>query len=224
MKYKGIIFDFNGVLFFDSHLHELAWNNFSEKYRGRKFTDDEIKNHLHGRQNSQILSYVLEKEIDGDELKIYTEEKESMYRNMCLNDPGNFVLSTGAESLLNFLKENNIPRTIATASEINNLTFFFEHLNLATWFELEKCVWDSGLIRGKPYPDKFIIAAHIIGLHPKDSIVVEDSISGMKSAIGAGVGWVYGLGKKDSSEMMSVEGLSGIITDLTEFDRNLFVV
>ena len=31
---KGIIFDFNGTLFFDSHMHYEAWRIFSKKLRG----------------------------------------------------------------------------------------------------------------------------------------------------------------------------------------------
>lgn len=44
------------------------------------------------------------------------EEKEVIYRNLCLDDRDNFKLAKGIEELLDYLKENNIPFTIATAS------------------------------------------------------------------------------------------------------------
>ena len=42
MKYKGIIFDFNGVLLWDSHLHEKAWGDFSKILRGHPLSSEEI--------------------------------------------------------------------------------------------------------------------------------------------------------------------------------------
>lgn len=38
---------------------------------------------------------------------------------------------------------------------------------------------------GKPAPDTFLLAAKIMGFEPKDCIVVEDSIAGLKAAIAA---------------------------------------
>ena len=43
MKYTGVIFDFNGVLFFDSDLHETAWHYMSKKYRGKPFSENELE-------------------------------------------------------------------------------------------------------------------------------------------------------------------------------------
>lgn len=32
MAIKGVIFDFNGTLFFDTHLHNRAWDIFLDRY------------------------------------------------------------------------------------------------------------------------------------------------------------------------------------------------
>ena len=34
MNKKGLLFDFNGTMFFDSEKHKEAWDVFSQKYRG----------------------------------------------------------------------------------------------------------------------------------------------------------------------------------------------
>ena len=46
---KGIIFDFNGTLFFDSHMHYEAWRIYSKQLRGYEFTDDEMRQKMFGR-------------------------------------------------------------------------------------------------------------------------------------------------------------------------------
>ena len=50
-------------------------------------------------------------------------EKEEIYRELCLKDRERFHLAPGAVELLDWIKERRIPRTIATASEIVNVTF-----------------------------------------------------------------------------------------------------
>ena len=43
---KGVIFDFNGTLFFDSDKHVLAWNKLSEDLRGVGITPEELQTHF----------------------------------------------------------------------------------------------------------------------------------------------------------------------------------
>ena len=38
--YEGVIFDFNGTLFFDDDKHVLAWGEISRLLRGRDITDE----------------------------------------------------------------------------------------------------------------------------------------------------------------------------------------
>ena len=38
MTYNGVIFDFNGTLFFDTKYHVLAWNEISMELCGRGVT------------------------------------------------------------------------------------------------------------------------------------------------------------------------------------------
>ena len=41
MKYKAVIFDFNGTLFFDNDKHVKAWNEISKLIRGRDISLEE---------------------------------------------------------------------------------------------------------------------------------------------------------------------------------------
>ena len=40
MEYQGVIFDFNGTLFFDDDKHIKAWNAISELLRNRGITEE----------------------------------------------------------------------------------------------------------------------------------------------------------------------------------------
>ena len=47
--YSGIIFDFNGTLFFDSDKQEESWEIISMRLRGRAFGKQEMQRRMHGR-------------------------------------------------------------------------------------------------------------------------------------------------------------------------------
>ena len=184
---QGIIFDFNGTLYWDSKLHYDAWREFSKIIRGTSFTDEEMRDKMFGHTNEDIIEYAIGKKPSKEMVEKYGKEKEALYRKRCLLDPDNFKLAPGAEELLDFLTENNIPRTIATMSEWDNVEFYIKEFKLEKWFDIDKIVYSDGTIPGKPAPDIFLIAANKLGLNPKDCVVVEDAIAGIEAAKSAGI-------------------------------------
>ena len=49
---KGVIFDFNGTLFFDSEKHVLAWGKMAEELRGFGIGLEEMQAHFYGVPNN----------------------------------------------------------------------------------------------------------------------------------------------------------------------------
>ena len=220
---QGIIFDFNGTLFFDSHMHYEAWRIYSRKLRGYEFTDDEMREKMFGRTNADIIEYAIGKKPSPEMVEKLAKEKEGMYREMCLKNRDTFVLAPGAEEFLNYLKENNIPRTIATMSEWDNVEFYIKEFNLEKWFDLNKIVYSNGEIPGKPAPDIYEIAAKNIELNPKDCIVVEDALSGIESANKAGIGKIIAIASVESDSLYrKIPCVSQIIHSFDEIDKDIF--
>lgn len=222
-NFKGIIFDFNGTLYWDSHLHKQAWREYSKILRGTMFSDEEMVKYMFGRTNEQIIRYAIGKQPTPEMVAEYGDEKEELYRQMCLKDKEHFHLAKGAVEFLDFLKENGIPRTIATMSDKTNVDFFIEHFHLEKWFEIEKIVYSDGIIPGKPAPDIYQIAAEKLGLQPKECIVVEDALSGIKAAEDAGIGKIVAICSEEPPELYeNIPAVTGIIKDFDEFDKSLF--
>lgn len=67
-KYSGIIFDFNGVLLWDTHLHEQVWRDYSRTLRGTPLSQEEIRHHVHGRPNQYIIEYLIGKWFEIDKI------------------------------------------------------------------------------------------------------------------------------------------------------------
>jgi HAD superfamily hydrolase (TIGR01509 family) len=220
LTFNGIIFDFNGVLFWDADLQVKSWQAMAKDLRGRKMTDDELDTHMHGRPNSYVLAYLAGRAIEGKELIDLIQVKESFYRRLCLMTPRRFVLSPGAKELLEALTAHDIPRTIATSSEITNVTFFIEHLDLGRWFDLGRIVYDDGRRPGKPAPDIYRAAAMSVRLDPSECVVVEDATAGLASAHAAGIGYVVALGEPAAhARLLACPGVALAIESLRDFPR-----
>lgn len=223
--YKGIIFDFNGTLFFDSEKHLEAWREFSKRLRPYPFTDEEMRDYMFGRTNEDIIAYLIGKRPSPEMVEKLGKEKEAVYREMCRQDYKNTVLAPGAVDFLNYLKENNIPRTIATMSEKDNVDFYIEEFQLEKWFDIDKIVYADGTIPGKPAPDIYIKAAKKLELSPQDCIVVEDAVSGIESARAANIGKIIAMASMESTELYkNIPAVSQIIKSFDEIDRNIFEV
>ena len=221
MSYNGIIFDFNGTLFWDSELHMEAWREFSRRLRGTPFSDEEMLKYMFGRTNEDIIAYAIGKRPSPELVEKFAVEKEQVYRDMCKRHPEIFKLAPFAEEFLNYLKESNIPRTIATMREKDNVDFYKKEFHLEKWFDVEKIVYSDGIIPGKPAPDIYLIAAKRLGLDPQNCIVVEDAISGINAAKNAGIGKVVAIASMEKPDFYSDLGVDLIITDFKDYKEIL---
>lgn len=214
MNIKGILFDFNGTMFYDGELQETSWREYLQGKIGRKVTEAEFQEYVHGRNADITLSYFLGTGLSKKEIEELAEQKEITYRELCLAYKNKFKLASGLTEFLDYLKENKIPFTIATASGLSNVKFYFEYLDLAKWFDIDNVVYDDGTIPGKPEPEIYIRAASKIGIPINECMVFEDAKPGIMSAHRAGVYKIVGVASMLNKEaMLSINGVDEVIED-----------
>jgi beta-phosphoglucomutase len=187
MKIKGIVFDFNGTLFWDTNLHNTAWDRFLEM-EGIYLNDVQKNERIHGKNNHDILRSLFDRPLSSQEMEEFILKKEGIYQSLCLKTE--MRLAPGAIDFLEFLRTTGIPRAIATASGIENVNFYFEHLNLERFFDPSSVVYNDGSIPGKPDPGIFKKAIQLLGITEKETLVFEDSKAGIMAAENAGVGMI----------------------------------
>lgn len=214
--YKGVIFDFNGTLFFDNDKHILAWGEISKMLRGRGITEDELLEHFNGVPNQKIVSYLLGRQGTQEELKKYSELKEEFYRKFCLEDKEKFHLVDGAEEFFEDLKEKGIPFTIASASIKANIDFFVKEFELKKWMNPEDIVYDDGSYENKV--EMFRDAAGNLGVDIKECMIVEDSVSGICSGYLAGCRNIIVMDSSGKAE--AYKSLPGVMRVIKDFRFN----
>ena len=219
---KGILFDFNGTLFNDTHLHRKAWHNFFLNNFGWDFSDEEIMRRCLGPSNDDIFKDFFDGKLSRAEMDELAEKKEIEYRTAVKSDPANMHLIEGAPEMLDMLVEKWIPFALATASPIGNLLFYLEDLGLKKWFTIDRIVYEEGTLPSKPNPAFYIEAARRIGLTPEECLIVEDSPTGIQAAINAKAERIIAMDRTAKREWLeSKEEISAILHDFRGFERYL---
>ena len=185
---SGILFDFNGTLFFDSYMHREAFRRVFELFGKPAPDDDYMVKNIFGRTNEMIYKQNFNADADFEECEKFRIAKENFYYDICLASPDKMKLVDGAEELLDFIRDTAIPYCMATGSGREEVEFFIEHLGLDRWFSWDNIVYTDGTFRGKPYPDCYLLAAKRLSLDPSQCLVFEDGTSGMKAANAADAG------------------------------------
>lgn len=214
--YKGVIFDFNGTLFFDNDKHILAWSEISKMLRGRGITEEELLEHFNGVPNQKIVSYLLGREGIEEELEKYSQLKEELYRSFCLEDKERFHLVDGAKEFFDYLKEREIPFTIASASIKANIDFFVKEFELGNWMNPENIVYDDGSYENKIA--MFQDAAKKLGVDIKECMIVEDSVSGIYSGYLAGCRNIVVIDSSNRAD--EYRALPGVVKVVKDFKFN----
>ncbi|WP_299535510.1 HAD family phosphatase [Ulvibacterium sp.] len=215
---KGVIFDFNGTLFYDTHLHDRAWDLFLANRR-LELSNSEKSSKMHGKNNSQIFKGLFEEELSKEEIKNLILEKENLYQELCLQGP--MELAPGAIEFLEFLGDQEIPFTIATASDRYNVDFYFKNLPLTKYFEFDKVIYNDGTIPSKPSPEIFMRAMQVLNILPEETMILEDSISGIKAAENSNAKTII---IADSAEHDYEEMSHQRIKHFDEINRGLFKI
>lgn len=215
MNFDCVVFDFNGTLFFDDDKHVAAWNQISEEIRGVGITPQELHENINGVPNQQTITFLSGGTYTQEQIDFYSQKKEAVYREKCMEDTENFHLVDGAEEYFDYLKSKNIPFTIATASIKPNVDFFIDSFHLDRWIPRDHFVYDDGTYENKVA--MFQDACRILGSDPDHCLVFEDSGSGIRNAYEAGCSNIIIMaGQKDFAEFEGKPGVQKIIRSFRE--------
>lgn len=212
MIYNGVIFDFNGTLFFDSEKHLLAWRKVAREF-GKELSEQELNLHFHGVPNQEGIKY-LDNTLSDDEINKYSLLKEQYYRELCLEDTESFHLVDYAYEYFDYLKGLGIPFTIASASIKPNIDFFVQSFHLDSWIDSKNIIYDNGSYKNKV--EMFNDAAKTLGTTVEQCLIFEDSKSGIQDAYSAGCRNIIVVDPTGHSSYESLPGVTRVIKDFKE--------
>ncbi|MBR0418743.1 MAG: HAD family phosphatase [Erysipelotrichaceae bacterium] len=216
---KAVLFDYNGTLIDDDDINDEAWiatiNELSEgKLNAKDFYVDYI-----GVRNVPFVEAIFrELDLPYDEEKImyWAKLKETKYYHTISRRKKRDHLKPGAEELLYYLKDQNCPINMCTASLDVNVDFYFDYLKLGRFFDRDLIVYDDGISYDKK--DMYIEGARRLGVEVKDCLIFDDSPASIRKAVEAGCENLVAIKKENNPDLPQIRQR---IKDFTEFDYDL---
>jgi beta-phosphoglucomutase len=178
---RAVIFDIDGTIVDNMHLHAEAFAVFAERHGLPPLTPAD-RARLDGRRNSEIFPILFNRDVPRDEWQAYEHEKEGLYREL---SRGRLAPLKGLDVLMARLSARHVAMALATSAPELNVVHTLGELALAHAFPV--IVRGDQVPRGKPAPDVFLEAARRLAVPPGDCLVFEDAPMGIAAAHAAGM-------------------------------------
>ena len=214
-SHKAVIFDLDGVIVDTAKFHFQAWKKLANDL-GFDFTHEQNEQ-LKGVSRVESLKKILkwgDMELSEEEFNRQMALKNDNYLSYVEEMDENEILP-GVPKVLNYLKENNIPFALGSASK--NARTILKKINL--YEDFDAIVDGTDVSKAKPDPEVFLIAAEKLNAEPQDCVVFEDSVAGVEAA---NIGKMTSIGIGDEMVLHEADHNFNDFTEISiEFIENL---
>lgn len=181
---RAAIFDLDGTLVDSYDAHYEAWCLVSRTH-GVEITTDDYYRHF-GRRNEDLLRECWVRAgraaPTSAEIEALDHEKEAAYR--AIVGPRLPVMD-GAQALVAAMRAAGYRTAVGSSGPPLNVELAIEGLALAEGFDA--VVTGRDVVRSKPDPECFLLAASRMGVEPSRCVVFEDAPAGIAAARAAGM-------------------------------------
>jgi HAD superfamily hydrolase (TIGR01509 family) len=199
---RGVIFDMDGVLV-DSHaVHRKAWRMFFQTLRC-EVPDSELDFILDGRKRCDILRHFLGNCPD-PELEEFGRRKDGIFRQMHLE----ITPVPGVVRLVHALHRSGVALALATSASCSRARSTLIELGLLNCFPV--VVTGEDVLLGKPDATIYRLACSRLKIAPHRLLAVEDAVSGIRAAVGAGLGCI-GVTSHEAPETLIAAGAVHVV-------------
>ncbi|MBD2387207.1 HAD family hydrolase [Cylindrospermum sp. FACHB-282] len=203
----AILFDLDGTIVNTDPIHYQAWRQMLLN-SGMEIDETFYKSRISGRLNPEIIKDILPQLSPAAGQK-FADEKEALFRQLA---PHLQSLSGFAE-LLAWTETHQLKRALVTNAPRLNAEFMLEVLGIKAAFHAVVLAEDC--IAGKPDPAPYQVALSQLGITAENAIALEDSPSGILSAVSAGIRTI-GIASTHNPQFLQEIGAFMAIPDFTD--------
>ena len=203
----AILFDLDGTLTNTDSLHFSTWQEVLAELGlsiDRAFYDQNIS----GRLNAAIVQDILP-QLSLEEGWRLAADKEARFRQR----GEQLQPLPGLMNMLKWVESSKLKSAIVTNAPRENADFMLAALQLQAAFPVVVLAEDAPA--GKPDPAPYQLALSLLEITSEAAIAFEDSPSGVRSAVGAGL-FTIGVASTHQPETLQAAGAQKVISDFTE--------
>ncbi len=173
--FKAVIFDMDGTLVNSTEADFLAWKKLFSSYRKNLSFNEYIP--MMGIRSAEIVQQFLP--VMSEEELQESLAKKLIYFKEIVSEKGIDTIPY-ARDFVSSLKNAGFPVALATSSRRAKMEMVMRKLNMLQLFDV--VITGEDVKNGKPAPEIFLKTAEKLSVSPKDCLVFEDAINGVRSA------------------------------------------
>lgn len=204
---KALLFDLDGTMVNTDPVHYQTWQDILQPY-DIQLNPTFYQQHFSGRRNVEILKDLLPDFTD-EQIEDFSLYKEAEFRKRAQD----LQRISGLTEILHWTDEQKLRRAVVTNAPRENAEFMLQVLQLQDVFPV--VILGDELVVGKPDPLPYQLALSQLGVLPEAAIAFEDSPSGLRSAIGAGIPTV-GIASTHTATELDQLGAILVVKDFTD--------
>lgn len=205
----SLLFDLDGTLVDTDEHHFGAYLALLGEF-GRSVTLGDYRSKIMGAPNDTIMKFLFP-DLPASRHRELAERKEDLFRRSLRT----LRPTSGLTELLTRAEQRRIPVAVVTNAPRPNAELMLRGLGLDRL--IPGLVIGEELERGKPDPLPYVTALARLGGRPDRALAFEDSLSGIRSAVAAGI-YTFGIGEALPHSALLGAGASRVIRDFADRD------
>ncbi len=176
---QAVLFDMDGVLFESIAAHKKAFRTLLKEIGIKKFNYSDVA----GMSTRNALKSILKKSaipFTLKQLSKWTTRKQHLSYNELKKRPS---IRSGTSQTLNTLRRHFVLGLVSSAGN-EKIRLFLKASQTRPFFSF--VISGEDVRQAKPHPQIYRLAIRKLKMKPEKILVVEDSVSGVKSALAAG--------------------------------------
>lgn len=212
MSFQLVIFDCDGVLVDSEGITSQIFINIAREY-GIHLELPYLFEHFVGRSLADNM-----RQVETDHGITLPDDFADRFRAQSIEALAASVTAIpGIRETLDTLEAQNLPYAVASSGRPEKIRTTLGTTGLLPRFE-NRMFSAFQVAAPKPAPDVFLFAAKSMGIAPEHCLVVEDSVSGIRAAIAAGM-TVYAYAAHAPAERLLSAGAHRTFADMRELPK-----